>query len=218
MPPQLLYGLVARGTVVLAEYSLVSGNANLVAVRMLEKLNPAEESRHSYAQDRHLFHIYTTGGFTYMCMADEAVGRRVPFAFLEDVKERFISAYGHTAENAVAYEYNTEFSRVIQQRMDFFNNDPRADSINRVRGEIAEVKNVMIDNIEKILERGERIELLVDKTDHLQNEAFNFRRGARQLKNKMWWRNVRLWCFMGLGAILVLYIIICIACSPTFKC
>ena len=31
-----------------------------------------------------------------------------------------------------------------------------------------EVKNIMVDNIEKVLERGEKIELLVDKTDNLR--------------------------------------------------
>lgn len=40
---------------------------------------------------------------------------------------------------AVAYEFNTEFSRVLSQRMTFFSNDPSADTINRVKGEILQV-------------------------------------------------------------------------------
>ena len=42
----------------------------------------------------------------------QAAGRRIPFAFLEDVKGRFVSRYGSAAQAAVAYEYNTEFSKV----------------------------------------------------------------------------------------------------------
>ena len=34
--------------------------------------------------------------------------------------------------------------------------------------QVSEVKNIMVDNIEKVLERGEKIELLVDKTDNLR--------------------------------------------------
>jgi len=34
--------------------------------------------------------------------------------------------------------------------MDFFSNDPKADTINRVRGEISEVCSVMVDNIDKV--------------------------------------------------------------------
>jgi hypothetical protein len=33
--------------------------------------------------------------------------------------------------------------------------------------QVAEVKDVMVDNIERVLQRGERIELLVDKADGL---------------------------------------------------
>lgn len=45
-----------------------------------------------------------------------------------------------TLPQAVAYEYNTEFSRVLQQRMEFFGSDPAADTLGRVRGEILQVK------------------------------------------------------------------------------
>ena len=37
--------------------------------------------------------------------------------------------------------------------------------------QVSEVKNIMVDNIEKVLERGEKIELLVDKTDNLRFQA-----------------------------------------------
>lgn len=35
----------------------------------------------------------------------------------------------------------------------------------------------MVHNVEQILSRGERIELLVDKTDTLSGQAWAFRRG-----------------------------------------
>jgi hypothetical protein len=44
----------------------------------------------------------------------QGLGRRIPFAFLEDVKQRFESAYGVLAATAAAYEYNTEFSHTLQ--------------------------------------------------------------------------------------------------------
>jgi len=41
------------------------------------------------------------------------------------------------------------------------------------------VKDVMIENIDRVLERGERIELLVDKTDRLNQQAFKFEKTVR---------------------------------------
>ena len=39
--------------------------------------------------------------------------------------------------------------QVLAERMDYWNHDPGADAINRVRGAVADVKSVMIENIEK---------------------------------------------------------------------
>lgn len=62
-----------------------------------------------------------------------------------------------------------------------------------------QVRSIMIENIEKVLERGERLDLLVDKTEHLQGEAFAFNRQAARLKREMWWqvRAARACCGVG---------------------
>jgi len=50
----------------------------------------------------------------------------------------------------------------------------------------------MIDNIDGVLERGDRLELLVDKTATMQGNTMRFKRQARRFRNTMWWRNVKL--------------------------
>jgi vesicle-associated membrane protein 7 len=50
----------------------------------------------------------------------------------------------------------------------------------------------MIDNIDKVLERGDRLELLVDKTANMQGNTVRFKRQARRFRNTVWWRNVKL--------------------------
>jgi vesicle-associated membrane protein 7 len=54
----------------------------------------------------------------------------------------------------------------------------------------------MVQNVEQILSRGERIELLVDKTDVMAGQATAFRRGARAVRRQMWWKNKQV---MGLS-------------------
>ncbi|KAL5224306.1 hypothetical protein ABZP36_010945 [Zizania latifolia] len=154
----ILYSLVARGTVVLAEHSAAATNAGAVARQVLERLPDGGADSHvSYTQDRYVFHAKRTDGITALCMADEAAGRRIPFAFLEDIHGRFVKTYGRSALTALAYSMNDEFSRVLSQQMDYYSNDPNADRINRMRGEISQVRNVMIDNIDEVLERGDRL-------------------------------------------------------------
>ena len=50
-----------------------------------------------------------------------------------------------------------------------------------MQAQIEIVKDVMVENIEKVLERGEKIELLVDKTDRLNQQAFKFEKSVSEL-------------------------------------
>lgn len=64
----------------------------------------------------------------------------------------------------------------------YYNTNPSADNIARVQAQIDEVKDVMIDNIDRVLERGERIELLVDKTELLTQNARKFEKSVWSLE------------------------------------
>merc|ERR1711959_335042 len=61
-----------------------------------------------------------------------------------------------------------------------------------VQQQVSEVKEIMMDNIEKVLDRGEKIEVLVDKTEALRFQADNFHKQGRALRNRMWWNNLKL--------------------------
>lgn len=43
---------------------------------------------------RYVFHYRVDAGLTYLCMADEESRRRIPFAFLQEIKNRFQATYG----------------------------------------------------------------------------------------------------------------------------
>ncbi|KAF0933505.1 hypothetical protein E2562_018588 [Oryza meyeriana var. granulata] len=192
------YAAVARGAVVLAEHgdaAAAASNAGAVARQVLDRLpdgGGAADCNVSYTQGLHVFHVKRTDGVTALCMADDAAGRRIPFAFLEDIHGRFVKTYGRAALTALAYSMNDEFSRVLSQQMDYYSNDPNADRISRMKGEMDQVRSVMIDNIDRVLERGDRLELLVDKTATMHGNTMRFKRQARRFRNTIWWRNVKL--------------------------
>ncbi|WMV53665.1 hypothetical protein MTR67_047050 [Solanum verrucosum] len=69
----------------------------------------------------------------------------------------------------------------------------------------------------KVLDRGEKIELLVDKTENLQFQADSFQRQGRQLRRKMWFQNLQMKLMVG-GAIVIFIIIIWLFACGGFKC
>ncbi|KAI7830447.1 R-SNARE, VAMP71-family [Gamsiella multidivaricata] len=212
----IIYALVARRTVILAEYTNSTGNFTTVTEAILEKI-PPNNSKLTYVYDRYLFHYICEDGLTYMCMADDTFGRRIPFAFLQDIKTRFLTQYGRErALNALVPYAMNEFSRTIAKQMDYFSTNPEADRIKQVQGEIEQVKDVMVHNIERVLERGERIELLVDKTDNLNQQAYAFKKRSTTLKRAMWWKNTKLMILLTGVIIFLIYLIICAACGFPF--
>jgi len=202
----------------LAEFSAAKGNFEQVTKRILEKIPSEQDSKMSYVYDRHIFHYMVFGGITFLCMADEEFGRRIPFAFLEDIKNRFKASYAERGKTALAYSMNEDFSRVLKNLMEYYSTNPNADKINRVKGEIDEVKSVMVTNIEKVLERGERIELLVDKTENLSQNAFRFKKQSTSLKRAMWFKNIKLIIIIIVVVMILLYIIVALVCGgPAFQ-
>jgi vesicle-associated membrane protein 4 len=48
----------------------------------------------------------------------------------------------------------------------------------------------MRENINKVSQRGERLDSLQDKTDNLAVSAQGFRRGANRVRKQMWWKGL----------------------------
>eukprot|EP00041_Stephanoeca_diplocostata_P005205 m.57969 g.57969 ORF g.57969 m.57969 type:complete len:217 (+) comp15633_c0_seq1:121-771(+) len=205
----LVYALVARGSTILAEFTDSSGNFTTVTQNILDCI-PDKDAKCTYVYDRYLFHYVRERGVVFMCMADEGFGRRVPFAFLAAVQKDFQPMMGR-AQSAIAYAFNREFSPVLKRQMQHFSKSSGAggDKLAAVRGEVEEVKGVMVQNIEKVLERGEHIDLLVDKSENLESNSIRFKKQSTRLKNAMWWQNQR-FC-IGLFVIITVIIIIIVA-------
>ena len=84
----IIYSVVARHDVVLADHSSASGNAAAVAAKILTKIAPQQTARQAYSYDRHVFHYVVSDGLVFLCMTDEQFAKRTAFAFLDDVQRR----------------------------------------------------------------------------------------------------------------------------------
>lgn len=150
-----------------------------------------------------------------MVVASAEQGRRIPFAYLLEMKRKFLATYPPSSmdfSSLPAYgcaAFNTELRSLLQT----YNTSPPADSLASARREIDSVRDIMTENIDRVLERGERIDLLVDKTDRLGGSAHDFRMRSRGLRRKMWWKNTKLMIMMVIVFIFLLYLFIGMGCG-----
>lgn len=217
----IIYSSVALSSVVLAEHSRGTTNGGELVRRVLSNLQWEDGLRKIYQYDGYNFHVLCshTKGLCFVCITDGTFAIRKGTAFLEDIKNRFVSTYGRVAPNVRAMAMQQEFSRVLAKQADFFSFDKNADKIDRVKTEVDQTKKVMVENIEKVLERGENISLLVQQTDNLANNAVIFNTGAKKLKCALLKRNVVLTIVLVGVGIIALWLILSLACGFDFhKC
>jgi len=195
--------LVASGTTILAEARADSRDFSTATHSILAKI-PPNNSKLTYVWENYLFHYISEGGYVYLVMADDSAGRRMPFAFLGEVKEKFESAAGSSSNDLAEYSLQSSFGHTLSSIMTTYNTAPPEDALTQAQSELNQVKNIMVQNVEQILSRGERIELLVDKTDVMASQAQQFRRGARSVRRKMWWRNSKM---IALGVVVALVLV-----------
>ncbi|GAA5912039.1 synaptobrevin family protein [Sporobolomyces salmoneus] len=78
-----------------------------------------------------------------------------------------------------------------------------------IQQQINDTVGIMRDNISKVAERGERLDVLQDKTDTLAQSAQGFRKGANRVRKRMWWKDMKMRMLIAAGiAILVIIIVV----------
>ncbi|CAH3043214.1 unnamed protein product [Porites lobata] len=202
----IIYSLIARGTTVLVDYTETTGNFQQITGSILQKIPLHDDTKCTYVSGSYHFHVIVNDGIIFLCMADEDFGKRQPYAFLEEIKRRFEnSSLKQRARTAHAYEFKRDFGQVLASQMALFSDTgyDDTDQIAKVRREVNEVKGVMTQNIEKVLERGERIDVLVGKAEELDHSAQSFHRQSTRLRKQMWWQNKKM-CLLLIFVLLVI--------------
>ena len=203
----IVYAVVARSKTVLAEFTSTSGNFPTVTRVLLSKI-PKSDTKMSYVYDAHEFHYLVDNGITFLCMANQS-NRRVAFAFLEDAKLRFLNLFGTIMHSAPAFTMNDDFAPILQRQMTFYNGG----DLTKVKSQLDDVKSVVVENIEKVLERGEKIELLVDKTERLNDQAFKFHKTSSHLRSALFWKNVQFYAMFTLIVSFVVFVLVMLFCG-----
>ncbi|CAG9940460.1 unnamed protein product [Clonostachys rosea f. rosea IK726] len=77
-----------------------------------------------------------------------------------------------------------------------------------LQAQIDDTVGVMRDNINKVSQRGERLDTLQNKTNDLATSAQGFRRGANRVRKQMWWKDMKMRVCLIVGIIVLLLVII----------
>jgi vesicle-associated membrane protein 7 len=210
----ILYAVVARQDVPLAEHSPLSGNFAQVTRTILKAL-PAENKTTSYRYGEYWVRYCARDGIVFLCIAGSLAAADTCFRFLDAIRARFVEQIGGAWKHALELELNAQFGVCLRTQMDHFNS-PDLCTVSNVREHIAEIKGYAEESIEKILTRQEKIDILVDKAQLLTQTSFVWRRETTSLRQHMCrraWKHMVCMVVAIIAAVLVAWFW---ACGPSF--
>jgi len=68
---------------------------------------------------------------------------------------------------------------------------PQSKRLQQTQAQVDEVVGIMRHNVEKVLERDQKLSELDGRADALQEGASQFEKSAATLKRKYWWKNIK---------------------------
>ncbi|KAH7097297.1 vesicle-associated membrane protein [Auriculariales sp. MPI-PUGE-AT-0066] len=176
--------------------STVSRGADIVA-------SHATGRRDFSNAEQYLIHYFSQGGTMYLVLTDEATGRRLPSAYLSELQ--VCQARLILSSSSSFHDFELRLAELMK-----YNENPPKDKLGTARNDLDLVKDIMV---RQILIFGERIELLIDKTDHLSGQAYAFRRGARTVRRQQFWRNQKILAIGIFAGLFFFYILVAQFCG-----
>jgi len=144
--------------------------------------NVAPGGRSSVKEQGFLCHSYSSPtGITAVCFADAEYPTRVAFGYLSKLCEDFTQATGgqlsaSTEDNCMDAAFQTAHMKLLVQ----FQDPAQADQLTRIMSELEQTKVILHETIEAALERGQKIDSLIDKSNDLSGSSKMFFKTAKK--------------------------------------
>ena len=121
-----------------------------------------------------------SAGITACCFADAEYPSRVAFGYLSKLCEDFTQATGgrlasSDEDGCMDAAFPAHTSLLTQ-----FQDPAQADQLTRIMNELEETKVVLHDTIEAALERGQKIDTLIEKSNDLSGSSKMFYKTAKK--------------------------------------
>ncbi|XP_053182217.1 vesicle-associated membrane protein 8 [Scomber japonicus] len=85
------------------------------------------------------------------------------------------------------------------------------DKVQTLKDQVDGVKNIMTQNVDRILARGERLDDLMGKSEDLQAGAQHFKQTSQKVARSYWWKNVKLIVLIVVIVLIIVLVIVLLA-------
>jgi vesicle-associated membrane protein 7 len=218
--PQIIYALIARSAgadgqlpkEVLCDYSALNNNAEAQIRACLQKFSEENCLKSFVYGEKHGLHYMSEDSLWFVCLADKAYGNDRPFLCLKALQDALKqqNPSGAVAALSSFSSFREEMKRIVTH----WNSESAGNErLQRMTQSVKDIHENLLDSIDHLMERGEKIDVLVSRSQILSESSDSFRRETRVLTNRIRWRNIKSYIILGLLVLAVIFIIILMSCG-----
>eukprot|EP00753_Platysulcus_tardus_P020988 PLAT8553.1.p1 GENE.PLAT8553.1~~PLAT8553.1.p1 ORF type:complete len:251 (-),score=98.49 PLAT8553.1:406-1122(-) len=207
----ILYGAVAVGRTILADHTEHRGNFREIARKLFAHIESSAEARMSFQAEEHSYHYLRHSDVLFLAMTDSGMRRRPAFSFLDSVRDLFFEQFGERGKLAKELALVGSFGPVLRRQMLDYSKE--LDKIGEVRKELDDLKSIAQESVFKVLERGDRLDVLMDKAEGLSSTAVEFRSSSTKLRQRMQLNRLKMTLVLIIIGLAILYIFISAVCG-----
>ena len=161
------------------------------------------------------FHHVISDAVVYLAMTPKSYPKRAIFRYLGEVAQEFVQEVTATCNGgdwrqAVAtvgrpYAY-IQFDRRLQAKRRQYADPRRVGAASQLDADLADIHNIMRRNIDEVLNRGERLDALVETSQTLRSEAGKYKWGAKKFSLMVAWQQYAPLICLGAVVAFVVYL------------
>ena len=133
--------------------------------------------------NRYKIHYLYENSIIIICLSEQ-VNDKEAFAFLYEVKETILKEYSvEELTNTMNSQLN-KAKEILKTKMKYYNSNP----ISTTQGELIDnlelTKDAIFENIESLVNRNDKIGIIIDKSNNLKDSSYMISNLAQKLENK----------------------------------
>ena len=152
------------------------------AKKIFKALSDRSPKKCSIESEQYYFHYIIEFGACFLTLCDKSFDKKLAFSFLQNLSEEFFNEYGDkiNSKNLRPYPF-IEFDSYIQKTKRKFQGN--RSKVNLLNTELNDIQRIMLENVQDILDRGEKLSDVDLKVQDLRNQSKVFEKNASDLNS-----------------------------------
>lgn len=178
------------------------------AKQLLKRISDSPHTRCSIdTKGPSVFHYIIEDGVCYLTLCEKGYSKRLAFAYLEELHREFAKQHGSEVVSAGRPYALIKFDVTIQRlKRSYVDSRSAQLNLSKVGEDLQDVQRIMMQNIDEVLGRGERIDALASKAGNLAMNSKAYLKDAKKLQWMAFVRKVGPIAAVSLVVLLVIYL------------